>query len=204
MNYTCGYWKNAKNLKEAQLQKMELIARKLKLEKGMKVLDLGCGWGGLCKYLAESYGVSVVGVTVSDDGVKYAKNMCAHLPQVDIRLQDYRCMNEAEKFDRIVAVGLFEHVGHRNYKTFMELVDRCLVDDGIFLMQTIGVDNECFPQAEPFLVKHIFPNSMLPFPVRLQERAMTFSILKTGITLALTTTKRCWLGIVILSTTGKA
>ena len=146
----------------------------------------------------------MVGVTVSDDGVKYAKNMCAHLPQVDIRLQDYRCMNEDEKFDRIVAVGLFEHVGHRNCRTFMELVDRCLVYDGIFLMQTIGVDNDCFPQAEPFLVKHIFPNSMLPFPVRLQERAMTFSILKTGITLDLTTTKRCWLGIASFSRTGIA
>ena len=159
MNYSCGYWKNAKNLDEAQQHKMELIGKKLKLEKGMRVLDIGCGWGGLCKYLAETYGVSVVGVTVGGEGAKIARERCAGLP-IDIRVQDYRSVNE--KFDRIVSVGMFEHVGKRNYRTFIELADKCLVDDGIFLLHTIGIDNDCVPQAEPFTLKYIFPNSMLP------------------------------------------
>lgn len=116
---------------------MELIGRKLKLKPGMRVLDLGCGWGGLCKFLAETYNVEVVGVTVSKEGAEGAKERCKGL-QVEIRLQDYRCVNEV--FDRIVVVGLIEHVGRINYRSFFELANRCLSDDGIFLLHTIGIN----------------------------------------------------------------
>ena len=104
MNYSCGYWRNAKTLNEAQINKMELIAQKLKLKPGMRVLDIGCGWGGLCKYLAEKYQVQVVGCTVSVEGAKLAQQRCENLP-VDIRVIDYRDLDE--KFDRIVSVGMF-------------------------------------------------------------------------------------------------
>ncbi|CAL8100367.1 unnamed protein product [Orchesella dallaii] len=108
MNYSCGYWKTAKSLAEAQTDKMDLIAKKLMLSPGMSVLDIGCGWGGLSKYLAENYGVRVVGITVSQEGAKYARERCSKLP-VDIRLMDYRDLDE--KFDRIVSVG--KHVRAR-------------------------------------------------------------------------------------------
>ena len=159
MNYSCGYWKDARDLNEAQLHKMELIGRKLKLEPGMRVLDIGCGWGGLCKFLAEKYDVQVVGITVSEEGAKIAQERCEGLP-IDIRLQDYRDLNE--KFDRIVSVGMFEHVGRRNYRTFFQVADKCLHDGGIFLLHTIGVDGNMAPYAEPWANKYIFPNGILP------------------------------------------
>lgn len=159
MNYSCGYWKDAKNLEEAQQHKMELIGRKLKLKPGMRVLDIGCGWGGLCKYLAETYNVQVVGITNSTEGAKEAIDRCTGL-SVEIRVLDYRDLNEG--FDRIVSVGMFEHVGRQNYRTFFEIVDRCLSDDGIFLLHTIGIDNDYVPPTEPFTDKYIFANGILP------------------------------------------
>lgn len=159
MNYTCGYWKNAKNLDEAQEHKMELIGRKLKLKPGMRVLDLGCGWGGLCQFLAKTYNVEVVGVTNSKETAAEARLRCKDL-NVDIRCHDYRDVNEG--FDRIVVVGFIEHVGSKNYRSLFQLAHRCLSDDGIFLLHTIGHDNDSTPPAELFLDKYIFPNSMLP------------------------------------------
>ena len=159
MNYSCGFWRDAKNLTEAQQHKMALIGRKLKLQPGMRVLDIGCGWGGLCKYLAETYQVNVVGITVSKEGAKLAQERCAKLP-VEIRVQDYRDVDE--KFDRIVSVGMFEHVGRQNYRTFFEVCDRCLDQDGIFLLHTIGIDNDYVPPIEPWVNKYIFPNGIIP------------------------------------------
>lgn len=118
MNYSCGLWANARNLEEAQINKMELIAQKLKLSPGMKVLDIGCGWGGLCKYLTEKHGVECVGITISEEGMKYGEASCAGL-KVDFRLMDYRDLNET--FDRILSVGMVEHVGRHNYRTFFEV-----------------------------------------------------------------------------------
>lgn len=126
MSYSCAYWKDLEeipeNLHKAQLAKLELIGQKLKLKKGMRVLDIGCGWGGLAKYLAENFGVEVVGCTISVEQGKLAREKCEGLP-VEILLSDYRDINE--QFDRIVSVGMFEHVGTANYKTFFDVCNRC-------------------------------------------------------------------------------
>ena len=110
MQYTCAYWKNAKTLKEAQLAKMELIAQKLKLKPGMKVLDIGCGWGGLRRYLAKYHGVSVTGVTISKNQVKFAKEFCKGF-DVEFVLSDYKDIPGDKKYDRVVSVGAIEHFG---------------------------------------------------------------------------------------------
>ncbi len=159
MNYSCGYFKDTEDLHQAQLNKMDLIGRKLKLEPGMRVLDIGCGWGSLAKYLAENYKVTVVGVTISAEGAKMAEERCAGLP-VEIRVTDYRALDEG--FDRIVSVGMFEHVGHSNYRTFFQLASKCLAEDGIFLLHTIGVNHPWVPLSEPWTHKYIFPNGLLP------------------------------------------
>jgi cyclopropane-fatty-acyl-phospholipid synthase len=108
MNYSCAYWKDAHNLDEAQESKMALICRKLQLQPGMRLLDIGCGWGGLAAFAAERYGVEVTGITVSQEQVNVARQRCAGLP-VTIELKDYRQLNAT--FDRIVSVGMFEHAG---------------------------------------------------------------------------------------------
>ena len=156
--YSCAYWKNTQNLDAAQENKLELICRKLGLQPGMKVLDIGCGWGSFVKYAAEKYQVKVVGITVSKEQVELAHTLCTGLP-VEIRLQDYREVNE--KFDRIVSVGMIEHVGYKNYRTYMEVVHRCLDDDGLFLLHTIG-GNKSVKSVDPWINKYIFPNGMLP------------------------------------------
>lgn len=158
MVYTCGYWRGAQNLTEAQLHKLELSCRKLQLQPGMRVLDIGCGWGSLARYAAEQYGVAVVGLTVSREQADYAREQCQQLP-VDIRLQDYREVNEP--FDRVVSLGMFEHVGPKNHSTFMSVVDRCLQPGGLFLLHTIG-RNMGQTMPDPFIAKYIFPNGELP------------------------------------------
>jgi cyclopropane-fatty-acyl-phospholipid synthase len=158
MIYSCGYWKDAQTLDEAQANKLDLICRKLGFQPGMKILDIGCGWSGLAKYAAEKYQVKVVGITVSKEQVDLGKTFCEGLP-IEIRLQDYRDVNE--KFDRIVSVGMIEHVGYKNYETYMEVVSRCLNDDGLFLLHTIGGDKSV-TSVDPWMNRYIFPNGMLP------------------------------------------
>lgn len=158
MNYSCAYWKNAANLDEAQENKLELICKKLYLESGMRVLDIGCGWGAFGKYAAEKYGVEVVGITVSKEQVALGKELCKGLP-VDLRLQDYRDVNE--KFDRIVSVGMIEHVGYKNYRTYFKVAERNLKDDGLFLLHTIG-EVRSTKSTDAWTHKYIFPNGMLP------------------------------------------
>lgn len=158
MNYSCGYWKNAKTLDEAQETKLDLICGKLKLRPGMTVLDIGCGWGSLEKFAAEKYHVKVVGITVSKEQVRLARKLCKGL-DVEIRLQDYRDLKE--KFDCVVSVGMFEHVGYKNYRKFIKVVDHCLKDEGLFLLHTIG-GNKSVTCNDPWIDKYIFPNSMLP------------------------------------------
>ena len=160
MIYSCGYWKNAKTLDESQEDKLELICKKLKLKKGMKVLDIGCGWGGFAKYATERYGVKVVGITISKEQAKLAKENVKGLP-IEIRIQDYRDVNE--KFDVIVSIGMFEHVGYKNYRTYFKKVSELLNDGGITLLHTIG-RNKSVHMGDPWTHKYIFPNGMLPSP----------------------------------------
>jgi len=156
--YSCGYWKDATTLDEAQEAKLDLVCRKLGLEPGMRVLDIGCGWGGLAQFAVEQYRVEVVGITVSEKQVKFARQLCQGLP-VEIRLQDYRSLEGM--FDRIVSLGMFEHVGWKNYGTFMRVVRRCLKADGLFLLHTIG-GNRSTVRTDPWIDRYIFPNSVLP------------------------------------------
>jgi cyclopropane-fatty-acyl-phospholipid synthase len=158
MVYSCGYWKNTNSLDEAQEAKLDLICRKLQIEEGMKVLDIGCGWGGFAKFVSEKYGAIVDGVTVSKEQVEFARKSCRDLP-VQIKLQDYRHIEG--QYDRIISIGMFEHVGCKNYRTFMKVVNRLLSNDGLFLLHTIG-RNSSVRSNDPWIEKYIFPNSMLP------------------------------------------
>ena len=158
MNYSCAYWKNANDLDAAQEAKLELICKKLELKEGEHVLDIGCGWGSFAKYAAERYGVKVTGITVSKEQQKLARELCAGF-DVNILLMDYRDLNE--QFDKIVSIGMFEHVGYKNYRTYFEVADRCLKQGGLFLLHTIGC-NRSVTSTDPWIDKYIFPNSMLP------------------------------------------
>ncbi|CAM3939703.1 cyclopropane fatty acyl phospholipid synthase [Vreelandella rituensis] len=159
MTYTCGYWKDADNLVEAQEAKLDLICRKLELKPGMRVLDIGCGWGSFMAYAAEHYGVECVGLTISREQADYGKSLMKQGLPVEFRLQDYR--EETEQFDRIISIGMFEHVGRKNYRTYMEVAERCLKDDGLFLLHTIG-KNVRGTSPDPWIDKYIFPNGDLP------------------------------------------
>ena len=158
MVYSCAYWKDAGNLDDAQEAKLDLICRKLYLRPGDRVLDIGCGWGSFAKFAAEKYKVEVVGITVSKEQAALGRELCEGLP-VEIRLQDYRDIGE--KFDHVVSVGMFEHVGYKNYGTYMQKVRDCLKDDGLFLLQTIG-NSVSQVVLDPWFNKYIFPNSLLP------------------------------------------
>lgn len=162
MVYTCGYWKDAKSLDEAQEAKLDLTCKKLGLKPGQRILDIGCGWGSFAKFAAERYGARVVGVTVSKEQVELAQERCRGF-DVEIRLQDYRDINE--KFDHIVSLGMFEHVGYKNYREYFEVADRCLENNGIFLLHTMGQRDDYPNINQPethWIIKHIFPNGMLP------------------------------------------
>jgi cyclopropane-fatty-acyl-phospholipid synthase len=165
MNYSCAYWKGADTLDQAQEKKLEMICRKIRLEPGMRVLDIGCGWGAFAGYAAEKYDCQVVGITVSREQAEYARARYAGLP-VEFRLQDYRLLQE--KFDRIVSVGMVEHVGFKNYRTFMEVAARCLEPEGLFLLHTIG-SNRSVHTGDPWFHRYIFPNGMLPSVTQLSQ-----------------------------------
>jgi cyclopropane-fatty-acyl-phospholipid synthase len=174
MNYSCAYWKNASNLDEAQENKLDLICRKIYLKPGMRVLDIGCGWGAFGKYAAEKYNVDVVGITVSKEQVELGRKLCKGLP-VEFRLTDYRDMNE--KFDRIVSVGMIEHVGYKNYNTFFEVANKCLNDDGLFLLHTIG-SIKSQKAIESWTNKYIFPNSVVPSVAQLGKAIEPFLVME--------------------------
>ena len=160
--YSCAYFEKGKEtLDEAQEAKKRLIARKLCLKPGLSVLDLGCGWGGLSLHLAREAGAKVLGITLSDEQERYARARAtrAGVPGVSFRLLDYRALNE--RFDRIVSVGMFEHVGLPNYGTFFRKVASCLKEDGIALLHTIGrLSGPGF--TNPFIAKYIFPGGYVP------------------------------------------
>jgi len=180
MTYTCAYWDSfqelprAKTLDEAQEHKLEMVCRKIGLKKGDKVLDIGCGWGSFIRYAAEKYGAECVGITVSKEQVKYGNETKGDLP-IEFRYQDYRDINE--KFDHIVSLGMFEHVGVKNYRTYMEVVHRCLKKDGLFLLQTIG-SPVSRNSVDPWIEKYIFPNSMLPSMAQIAKASENLFIIE--------------------------
>lgn len=159
MVYTSGYWKNSKNLDEAQEEKMHLICKKANLKPGMKILDIGCGWGSFLKFAAEKYGINGVGITISKEQLEYAKNNVSGF-ECKIRFQDYRDINE--KFDAIISVEMFEAVGQKNYRKYMQIVHNNLKDGGRFVIQTIGTHDTCLYKYDPWIDKYIFPNGTLP------------------------------------------
>jgi cyclopropane-fatty-acyl-phospholipid synthase len=165
MNYSCGYWENADNLDQAQINKLDLVCRKLHLKPGMKVLEIGCGWGGFAKYAAENYGVSVHGVTVSKEQMDYAERSCIGL-EIKFEMKDYRELNT--KYDAIVSIGMFEHVGYKNYRNYMEVAQRCIEGEGLFLLHTIG-RNTPSRSTDPWTNKYIFPNGMIPSPAQISK-----------------------------------
>jgi cyclopropane-fatty-acyl-phospholipid synthase len=157
MVYSCAYWAQADTLEAAQLAKLDLVCRKLRLEPGMRVLDVGCGWGGFAQYAAENYGVHVTGITVSREQLQLASERCRGLP-VEIRFQDYRSVRG--RFDRIVSIGMFEHVGPAFYRTHMSAMAQLLADDGLFLLHTIGYPHSAY--SNPWMTRYIFPGSYMP------------------------------------------
>jgi cyclopropane-fatty-acyl-phospholipid synthase len=174
MAYSCGYWRNAKSLDEAQEAKFDVICRKIGLKPGMKILDIGCGWGAFMKYAVEKYKVSAVGVTISKEQAAFAKELMKGLP-IEIRLQDYRELNE--KFDRIISIGMFEHVGYKNYREFMSVASRNLKDDGLFLLHTIG-NGTSVTSIDPWINKYIFPNALLPSVAQISRAAENLFIVE--------------------------
>lgn len=158
LTYTCGYWKDATDLESAQEAKLDLVCRKIGLKEGQHVLDIGCGWGSFAKFAAEKYGAKVTGITISTEQAAYAKKLCIYLP-VDIRVQDYRLLSE--QFDHIVSLGMFEHVGAKNYHTYFEVANKCLKNDGLFLLHTIG-GTQTKTMPDPWIHKYIFPNGLIP------------------------------------------
>lgn len=160
MQYSCGYWdRGANDLHSAQRDKLQLIAEKLKLSPGMRVLDIGCGWGGLANYLNDKFGVKVVGLTISEEQRNYAQAKFGSA-DIEFRLQDYRLCDDGP-YDRIVSVGMLEHVGYKNYAAYFEKISELLSDDGLALVHSIGC-NVTDTAADPWIDKYIFPNGMLP------------------------------------------
>ena len=158
MQYTCAYYhKDGLSLDEAQYDKMELIAKKLKLKEGLTVLDMGCGFGSLATHLATKYKVNVVGVTLSKEQVKYHREHFKH-PNVSIKYMDYR--NVTGTFDRMYTVGMLEHIGKINYKTFFDKCYSLLKDDGVMLIHTEGGLRG--KSKDDFIRTYIFPEHELP------------------------------------------
>lgn len=158
MTSTCAYWKGASTLDEAEEAKLELVCRKLELKPGMTVLEYGCGWGAFAKYAAERYGVQVLGVNGSEEPVRLGRALCRGLP-VELAVRDYREVRG--KFDRVVSIGILEHVGPREYRAYLENAARCLKDDGVAFLHTIG-QNVTGCRCDPWFDQHVFPNGTTP------------------------------------------
>jgi cyclopropane-fatty-acyl-phospholipid synthase len=168
MVYTCGYWEEGvTSLDEAQEAKLDLVCRKIGLRAGMRVLELGCGWGSFARFAAERYGAEVTGYTVSKEQVELGRRRCAGLP-VELRLEDYR--RARGTYDAVVSIGIMEHVGPRNHRTYMKVVDRCLAEGGTAFIHTIG-GNTSKGFISPWFHEYIFPNAALPSLAQL-ARAM--------------------------------
>jgi cyclopropane-fatty-acyl-phospholipid synthase len=166
MVYTCGRWAGAKTLDEAQEAKLDLICRKAQLKPGMKVLDLGCGWGGFAAYAAEKYGCEATGISVSKEQVALGRELWKGLP-VTLLLGDYK--EATGVYDAVVSIGMLEHIGYKNYGTMMQTVHRCLRPDGVAVLHTIGNNVSRIHGSYPFIEKYIFPNSCTPSMAQLSR-----------------------------------
>ena len=158
MIYSCGYWARADTLEQAQIDKLDLICRKLQLRPGEHLLDIGCGWGGLARHAAQHYGVRVTGVTVSQEQLALAQARSVGL-DIEYLLQDYRALEG--RFDKIVSVGMFEHVGPKNHGVYFDTVKRLLAPEGLFLLHTIGIDSTA-KSTDAWIDRYVFPNGRLP------------------------------------------
>ena len=165
MQYTCAWWKDVETLKEAQWAKLDMICRKIDLQPGDSVLELGCGWGGFARFAAEQYGCHVTACNISKEQVAYARKSTAGLP-VNVIHGDYRDVKG--RFDKIVSIGMTEHVGHKNYNRFYELQRGWLKDDGLILQHTIGSDISK-TTSDPWIRKYIFPGGLAPSLPQLSE-----------------------------------
>jgi cyclopropane-fatty-acyl-phospholipid synthase len=165
--YSCAYFKDGDDLDQAQRNKLELICRKIELTQTDHVMDIGCGWGGFAKYAAEHHGCKVTAVNISKEQLRYACDFCEGWP-VQFLDCDYREISGV--YDKIVSIGMFEHVGSKNYREFMKIVHASLADEGIFLLHTIGA-NESSSICDPWITKYIFPNGMLPSIAQISRAA---------------------------------
>lgn len=174
MQYSCAWFRDTNDLAQAQREKMDLICRKLGLEKGMSLLDIGCGWGGLARHASEHYGCRVVGITISEEQRRYGAELSRGLP-VEIRLQDYREISE--QFDRVVSVGMLEHVGPKNYRKYMRKVFETLRPGGVFVCQSIAA-NFSSHYPDPWVARYIFPNSMIPSAAQVSKATEELLVLE--------------------------
>ena len=160
---SCAYWKDALTLDQAQEAKLALIARKLGLSPGDRILDIGCGFGAFARFAAERYGCAVVGINISVEQVQCARHVSAGLP-VEFHVNDYRDVDaywDGRPFDALVSTGMFEHVGRKNHRTYMEGAHRVLKPHGLFLLHTVG-SNVSSNTNDPWFDRYIFPNGLLP------------------------------------------
>ncbi|HUE66304.1 MAG TPA: cyclopropane fatty acyl phospholipid synthase [Rhizomicrobium sp.] len=156
---SCGYWKGAATLDDAQDAKLDLICRKIGLHRNQRVLDIGCGWGSFMGFASERYGAQCSGITISKMQMDYARKRYAHLP-VEPLLEDYRNYS-GPRADHVVSMGMFEHVGSKNHRIYFERARSFIKDSGIFLLHTIW-ENKRYPTIDPWQNKYIFPNGDLP------------------------------------------
>lgn len=166
MVYTCAYWAHATDLATAQRHKMELVCKKLQLKPGMKVLDIGCGFGSFAKYAAQNHGVEVTGITISKEQLAYAEQSCKGLP-VKFQLVDYRDVQGT--FDRVLSIGMFEHVTYKNHRKYFETVERVLADDGLTLVHTMGRFDSVVRPNDQFITRYVFPNTQVPSVAQIGE-----------------------------------
>ena len=167
MIYTCGYWEEGDDLVSAQEKKMDMIIEQLDLREGDHVLDIGCGWGGLMKYMTQKKNISCVGLTVSKEQAVYARKKCDGLP-IEIIVEDYNKYVPEKSFDKIVSIEMIEAVGQKNFRIYMKKVHSWLVPQGRFFLQSIG---STAPKtvSDPWLDKYIFPNGILPSKSQLEK-----------------------------------
>ncbi len=163
--YTSFYYAHTDNDVQAEEARLELICRKLKLNKNDRVLDIGCGWGGFAKYAAQKYGCHVTGVSIAREQIKFARQYAKGL-SVQFKIQDYRQLKGS--YDKIFSGGMLEHVGYKNYPTYMKKIAELLTDDGIAVIDCIG-GNVPGKGPNPWVGKYIFPNSMVPSPSQISS-----------------------------------